>query len=267
MATLTGHSPIEEADIQRSLLDALQNRFEDALRKELSREARMLASEYASLGFLPTASLEEHKSRVHGIYRRMYSASIRTFGMRIVRRGKDAGKTVEVKNFDSLFAALIDLFLQLEAIRRRITSVSETTRNLVLNVIKQGQDEGLGIEEIARMIRERIPAMTAFRSAMIVRTETHAAANFGAQQTAAQTGLELEKEWVSVRDHRTRDFIGDDVDEYDHRSMNGQTVPLDGKFKMPRRAGGFILVDFPGDPTAPAGAVINCRCAVVHNII
>lgn len=60
-------------------------------------------------------------------------------------------------------------------------------------------------------------------------------------------GLWTSKAWVTKGDSRVRDA---------HRTMAGQTVPIGQPFLAP---GGAKLM-FPGDPTAPIGLIINCRC-------
>jgi uncharacterized protein with gpF-like domain len=102
-------------------------------------------------------------------------------------------------------------------------------------------------------VRAQVPAFSRQRAALIARTETHGAANFGAQEAAKETGLQLRKEWVSASDERTRDS---------HRRADGQVVGMDEPFRI----GGARLM-YPGDPDGPADETINCRCAVAHQVI
>ena len=60
------------------------------------------------------------------------------------------------------------------------------------------------------------------------------------------------KEWISVQDDRTRDA---------HLLMDGVVIPIEDKFEVPATSqseGAFM--DYPGDASAPAGLVVNCRC-------
>ena len=150
----------------------------------------------------------------------------------------------------------------MEAIRRRITSVSETTRKQIIDLIDKGNAEGNGIAAIAKSITDTIPYLSRWRASVIARTETHGAANYGANEAAKSTGLKLKKEWISVEDHRTRDFYHHDA--YDHRAMNGQVVDMDQPFSMPWSKGDPLQIMYPGQADMPAAAVINCRCAVGH---
>lgn len=282
------HSREREARIQRNLLEVLEGRFKKPYAQEVERASSSLLSAYGVGGFVPTIP-DEHYQNLRRIYLDMTLQSIRTFGIRIVGAGMvkaapytvDDGRTwsfaagngvqVDTKDFSfaDFFQALAQSYIQLEAVRRRITSVAETTRNQIVNQVERGQVQGLGVDAIAGNISENIPGISKSRGALIARTDVHGAANFGAHETAKRTGLELEKEWISVEDHRTRDFgEGDGVaDEFDHRAMDGQTVPMDDPFLMPWLKGGHVTCMYPGDPTLPPAASINCRCAVAHQVV
>jgi uncharacterized protein with gpF-like domain len=75
-------------------------------------------------------------------------------------------------------------------------------------------------------------------------------------QTMAQTGLTADQvigTWVSTKDNRTRET---------HRGMDGQSRPFGVPFDSP--SGAKLL--YPGDPSAPAEEVVNCRCHRVFRI-
>jgi hypothetical protein len=147
-------------------------------------------------------------------------------------------------------------WINLEPIRRRIQSVSETTRAQIVAIVARGQEQGLGVEAIAREVADRLPEISRWRGALIARTETHGAANFAMHETAKTTGINLEKEWVSVEDMRTRSITRDD--EFDHVSMNGQKVGMDEPFLMPWAIGIPLQIMYPGQAGLPGGATINC---------
>jgi hypothetical protein len=66
----------------------------------------------------------------------------------------------------------------------------------------------------------------------------------------------MQKEWVSVRDARSRD----DDEVANHYDMNGQRVGVNEKFHVNPDA----EMDGPLDPSADASQIINCRCALVY---
>jgi hypothetical protein len=46
--------------------------------------------------------------------------------------------------------------------------------------------------------------------------------------------------------------------------MDGQVRPLDEPFQSFDKLGRVVLADMPGDPKAPKGFLINCRCTVAY---
>ncbi|WP_280246275.1 phage minor head protein [Nocardia abscessus] len=87
-------------------------------------------------------------------------------------------------------------------------------------------------------------------AALIGRNEAVAAFNAArlaaAEQHARETGVRLDKQWISLHDSKTR---------HSHMDADRQRVALDSKFVV-----GAALLDFPHDPTGPPEEVINCRC-------
>jgi hypothetical protein len=148
-----------------------------------------------------------------------------------------------------------------------VTTISGNSRDLLLRIvneaIQQGVDEGLGAEEVARLIQARLRdenyTYTRYRSERIARTETIRAANMGHMAGAKALKFVVEKVWISAKDHRTR-RIPDD--QFDHWKMDGQQVDMDEPFKSRSKMGAEIQASQPGDAKAPAGFTINCRCRV-----
>ncbi|MGA5497708.1 ADP-ribosyltransferase [Streptomyces cinereoruber] len=87
------------------------------------------------------------------------------------------------------------------------------------------------------------------REQRIARTEATRAWNTATLEAArAATGPDrpIVKQWVTRHDNRVRT---------EHSRVDGQLRPLGEPFTV---AG--VAMQTPGDPTAPAGLVINCRC-------
>lgn len=64
---------------------------------------------------------------------------------------------------------------------------------------------------------------------------------------------DVRKVWRSAGDARVRDT---------HRHLNGQSVGMTETFRSTSGA----RLRYPGDPQAPAGEVINCRCACEYRV-
>lgn len=265
---LIGTSRDREAATQRRLIDVMERRFGRRVAAEIRRESERLAEGYRATGSVPSAD-DEHEQRLRALYVDMADSAITTFGERVLSQGKSLGIKIEHKQeFAELFARLVQEWVAQEMIRQRITSVSATTRQQIIAQIERGEREGLGADEIARLIMENVPGISRQRGALIARTETHGAANNGANEAAKATGLDLQKEWVAIQDMRTRRFDDPDgsPDEFDHYQMDGQTADMDQPFLMPWLYGDPIPCMFPGDPVLPAGANVNCRCSLVHTV-
>jgi hypothetical protein len=265
MTTLTGNDTQREGEVQRLLLDRLEARFKSRLAAEIERASVEMARQYEISRSDPSLP-PDHQRAIERILLDAYAATVDVFGGRILDTAKARSNVMETKSFAEFFQRLALEYIGNEITRRLISGIAETTRNIVVNQIQQGQRNGDSIAEIAARIRETSPRFSSLRANIIARTETHGAANFAADRSARATGLKLRKEWISADDHRTRDFGEGDgvVDEYNHREMNGQTVEMDAPFKMPHKNGQELDIMFPGEAGAPAAAVINCRCSMAH---
>ena len=60
----------------------------------------------------------------------------------------------------------------------------------------------------------------------------------------------MQKEWIASFDDRTRSS---------HSEADGQIVMANDTFFV----GGSQMM-FPGDPSAPAAEVVNCRCSIAY---
>ncbi|MFG1660695.1 phage minor head protein [Micromonospora chersina] len=143
----------------------------------------------------------------------------------------------------------------LAALPNRLTGVPDSAWQLVVAAVAELTGEGASVPRI----RDAIEAILGERSwedraVTIARTETIGAYNAGtltAWLTAEQALDEkLDKVWVATHDERTRD---------DHRDADGQRVALDGVFMV-----GGVPMRYPGDPAAPPGQTVNCRCTMIE---
>ncbi len=135
--------------------------------------------------------------------------------------------------------------------------ITETTAIMVTQQLKVGAAEGLGAREVARNIRnlwKEIGLNGATygtnRAERIARTELVGATNYGSLVGAQQTGLELNKVWLSSRDGVVRKA---------HTAMEGEKTRKDSIFSNGLR--------YPGDPNGRAEDVINCRCTMFFEVV
>jgi hypothetical protein len=243
---------------QRAMDDALQvrlsARFERRLRTEIAKTMREVAAEYEARGELAIPlAISEHSAGIRRTLEADYRLVAMHFGKRLLSEAKAyTGPDVIKESLTERLSYAVGSFIG-RWVATKVTQINRTTENQIRRIIRSGIDEGLSVSKIGSNIRTMAAPMSALRANIIARTETHTAANFGAQQAAELTGLKMMREWVSAQDDRTRD-----TSEADHVDADGQTVGM----KEPFTVSGEKLM-FPGDPSGSAANVINCRCAVV----
>jgi uncharacterized protein with gpF-like domain len=139
----------------------------------------------------------------------------------------------------------------------RIVSVHQTLIESIVAVIAKGYEDNLSVADITRNLQNKFGWYKA-QALRIARTETTTATNYATVVAAQNSDFVLEKTWISVQDNRTR---RPPKSVYDHLDMNGVKVDLNQPFFT---SGEEIM--YPGDPSAKAGNVINCRCKVVFTV-
>lgn len=145
---------------------------------------------------------------------------------------------------------------------KAVIPITETTKQFILEKLIQGQQEGLSIQQIVNALADT--DITRNRARLITRTETAKSANWAAVWGARKTGYQSNKIWISARDFRTRRIPRD---EFSHLQMNGQEVHLDEAFQVPKRTGGYELMQQPGDVNGSAADTIRCRCVVGFKVL
>jgi hypothetical protein len=108
----------------------------------------------------------------------------------------------------------------------------------------------MGVAKAQALIRSEFTTMSRLRAERIARTEIVSASNLGSIEAARSTGLNLQKNWLSTRDARTREA---------HASVDGQVAELNGYFIVMGEE-----LSYPGDIRGSAGNVISCRCSVTY---
>lgn len=148
---------------------------------------------------------------------------------------------------------------------RKVVIVQGTAKAQLINVVgrlfKDKDFQDLGRAQQARILKSKFGQISAYQAERIVRTEATNAANQGILQSATDIFGKnmLQKEWVASGDSRTRSFSRGDKAE--HLGMDGTVVDYDQRFSVPY-SGGIDLMMHPGDPSAHAVNVINCRCSI-----
>ena len=115
--------------------------------------------------------------------------------------------------------------------------------------------QGKSIKGMADDLQTRIPTMnrdSAIRTARTAVTNAQNAGRMDSYVAATKMGIEMEREWVSALDARTRP---------EHAEADGQVVGVDEPFIV----GGEKLM-FPGDRSGSGWNIYNCRCTQIARV-
>lgn len=261
--------PSKDAKVRAAkLLDEIRKRHEHKVGQELftlfmRQKHELKAAFYKKVdatlvSFIVTQILEQSQAKLAETLRAGMRACADEIGRPMLKRGKSIDGSS--KDAESVWESAMDRYINTE-VAEKVTRVQGTTHKRVVKSIREAmsenQEEGDSIAVLADAIEERFESMSAARAATIARTETHNASMFSTSRAAEALQLpNMTKEWVPIGDNRTRDY---------HADMEGQEVELHEKFQVPSPDGAADEMDRPGDSTAPANQVINCRCALVFS--
>ncbi len=142
---------------------------------------------------------------------------------------------------------------------KSITSTSQKQiRKIVGEWVQTAITDGDSNADLSKFIESEFEELTPGQAQKIARTEVSLASNNGALEAVKSLQIpNMRKEWVTAEDDRVRDG---DHGGADHSSMDGQEVELDEKFNVQPDS----LMEGPGDTSAPADQVINCRCVLTY---
>lgn len=115
--------------------------------------------------------------------------------------------------------------------------------------------QGKSIKNMADDLQTRITTMSRDSAIRTARTAVTGAQNAGRMDSyvaATKMGIEMEREWVSALDSRTRP---------EHAEADGQVVGVDEPFIV----GGEKLM-FPGDRSGSGWNIYNCRCTQIARV-
>ena len=131
----------------------------------------------------------------------------------------------------------------------KIVTITNTLKEDVQKLVEQLMQNNTGIFDISREITKFVNKSDFYKwqSLRIARTETTVAMNTAVNVAGVQTGLKIQKKWLSAGDGNERES---------HKLMNGTTAENNGTF------GNGLL--YPGDPNGQASEIINCRCTFLQ---
>jgi len=174
------------------------------------------------------------------------------------RKRKSIGLMLESKGFgfNSQWTEFILNYLNRFLLEKITFDIDNTTRKALLVALEISMQTGLGVDDTIKSITDW--PFERYQAARIVRTEVNRASNVGSMAQAETGEYEQQKEWISVKDFRTRGHNPDD--HANHVALNGTKIDLHETFTDPRNHDKLM---FPGDPQGKAESTINCRCQAV----
>lgn len=183
----------------------------------------------------------------NGAFHTAWLDRYRTLIGRTVRAGAEL--TADALGFDfSLENPRVRNIIRLRA-AALVKNVTETTRDSIQAAVLTGRAQGLGMSQVAALIRETtFGEITKARALTIARTETVGALNAGEYAAATSSNVMRSKTWITQGDVRVRDS---------HAALNNLTIDIGAAFPNGLR--------YPHEPGAPAGEVINCRCSLLFS--
>ena len=151
----------------------------------------------------------------------------------------------------------IDALAALYVARRGVmlTGVGERMRDKVARAVVSSYAEGKSVSDITNSVRDSFNGiMSTGKARTIARTEVNTAVNTVRYTALTNAGVSMH-EWISENDDLVRS--PDNGSEFDH-NISGARVVMGQPFPT-----GSGACSYPGDPSAPAGDTINCRCTTV----
>ena len=241
----------------------LDNKYSSLFQKAISKEMRKVARDLQLMG--PSATLSMMGSyawndELMKIMTELYRETAVIFGNASFRAVRNqTRKAADPFGLNTDFISQIIQFLAMYGFQL-IADMTQTSKKKLTDIISQAVQEGKSIDEMVRIITSDDElGYSAMRAKRIARTEVMRASNYAALQGAKSHNFEVDKVWIAARDNRTRRIPRN---TYDHLHMDGMQVPYDQPFTSTGKKGDTVLATAPGDPTAPAGFTINCRCAI-----
>lgn len=242
---------------------ALQLGFEAILQPVMQKELQKIAEDAATIyesspegsGLVAVSyQMSYLQMRFERVLKGFYPDVIKAFSSRnfrnLARVAKHERKAEATYEAD--FATLADQWMQEQGLEAA-DSIADTTRQDIIKIIVQGQQEGLGSAAIASLIRKTVGVeMSRYRAQTIAITETHNAASFANYESAKAINNDLDlgvkKKWLSTEDARTRPT---------HRAVNNQVRGIDETFTV-----GSAQMQRPGDPAGGGKNLVRCRCVL-----
>ncbi len=241
----------------------IEKKYIDAIQKSIFAQFKGFAKNIEKIGVEASISqlgMNLWEKELIRVFEAMYKETVVTFGNAVYRVLKiESQQKGETFGFNAQWTKEILEFLMVKGFTL-VAGITQTTKKRLIDIANKGVQEGLSVDEIVRLVLDdKELEYSNMRARRIVRTEVMRGSNIGAMKGAQAHGFQVDKQWISARDSRTRRIP---EDEFDHVELDGVIVPFDQPFTSTGKKGEPVVAMQPGDISAPAGFTINCRCTV-----
>ena len=250
------------------LQSRLMVRFRRDMQRELRARYRAAAAGMRKGGVIEAENaMAGHADEIEKIVRAHYFRVAEIVGPLTLDGIKGVGAWATKDFEDEQFMQLLTDWLATQGAQQVSGQISSTTRTQIREIVQQGLLDGIGTAAIARRLERQLGSvMSAVRSHVIARTETHNALSFASDAAARTAGVPgILREWVAVNDARTR--TSHDPDEGGPKP--GELVGMDDPFTFTRMDGRMAGTQYvlmrPGDPNGPVDGIVMCRCVVAFH--
>lgn len=166
----------------------------------------------------------------------------------IFKRTPDASFGV---GFDQI-ADVVDEYFRIYQFNKSGVPITNTTKKYIGNHLIDEVDRGVPLDEAIRNFRtlalDGRHNASRSRAKLIIQTESLRAMSFGQMIGAYQSGVDVDRVWVTCNDERVRKA------PFSHRTLDRQVASLFGSFYNGEQ------IKFPGDPEASKLNTLGCRC-------
>lgn len=245
------------------LRKTLENKYKQgvvsSIKKQFSKFAKDVKT-YGTSAAISRLGLDAWNKELYKVFEDMYKESAVIFGNATYRALKiQANQKGDTFGFNKEWTEALLKFISTKGFEL-VSMITKTTRDKLISIVEKAVIDGLGVDQIVKLIlADETIGYTAFRAERIVRTEVMRASNLAAMNGAKSHNFEVDKQWISARDSRTRRIP---ADEFDHIELDGVVVDFNDPFTSTGKKGEPVVAMQPGDLSAPAGFTINCRCTV-----
>jgi len=141
-------------------------------------------------------------------------------------------------------------------VKRFATSMIETDRDKMIDILVKGISEGKSIPQIKAEIRQVFTEYTKTQADRVTRTEVIKASNYATMDAWEKSGVVVAKQWLTAQDDRVDPLCAD---------MNGKIIPLKKNYfdKGDSLEVGDVSTKFDYAAVKNPPLHVNCRCTML----